>query len=126
MVLIYNVFIKQFAGVFHMSNKKLDSGHVLGFVAVVATAFYARRLFGNVNSIGYGLAGLIATRILMPHMLFVAGALIFSVIGLFSQKRWCMLVAGVLMGVSALFMFEYVRYIVAPALLLFCAYADMA
>lgn len=108
-----------------MSNKKLNSGHVLSFAGAAATAFYAFRLFGNVNSIGYGLAGLIASRILMPHMLFVAGALVFSVIGLFSQKRWCMLVAGVLMGASALFMLEYVRFIVVPALLLFCAYADM-
>ena len=115
-------------GASKMSNnekKRLDSGHVLGFVAVVLTAFYAFRLFSHFGSIQYELVGLIASRIVMPHMIFVVVALFFSVIGLFEQKRWCMLVACVLMGISALFMLDYTRYIAVPALFLFFAYVEM-
>lgn len=111
-----------------MSNnekKRLDSGHVLGFVAVVLTAFYAFRLFSHFGSIQYELVGLIAYHFVMPHMLCVVVALVFSFLGLVEQKRWCMLVAGVLMGVSALFMHDYARHIAAPALFLFFAYIEM-
>ncbi len=106
-------------------KKGLDSGHVLGFVGVVLTAFYTFRLFTHFDSIRYELIGMIASRIVMPHMLCVVVALVFSILGLVEQKRWCMLVASILMGASALFMLDYTKHIAAPALFLFFAYIEM-
>lgn len=111
-----------------MSNEKkqgLTVGKFIGFIAVLLSALYALMLFGYLDSIRLELFGMIATSIAMPHMLCVAAALVFSIVGLFGQKKWCMLVAGILMGVSVLFMPDNVFFVAIPALFLLFAYAEM-
>lgn len=126
-----------------MSDKKkkgLNSGKFIGFIAVVLTALYALMLFGFFDSIRFELLGLLASSFIMPQMLFVAAALVFSIIGLFAQKRMCMFAAGVLMAVAAFFVVELplseakaltlnvlksAIVCALPAVFLFFAYAEM-
>lgn len=108
-------------------NRKqgLNAGKFLGFLAVLFSALYALILFGYFGSIRLEFFGMLAAHIATPHMLFVAVSLVFSVFGLFSQKRWCMLAAGILMGASALFMPDYLIYVALPTMLLLFAFTEM-
>lgn len=106
-------------------KKRVDSGHVLGFVAVVLTALYTFRLSSHLDGIRDELLGFFALRIIMPHFVCVVLALAFSLFGFIVQKRWCMIAACISIGISALFMLEYVRYVALPAIFLFFAYVEM-
>lgn len=94
-----------------MSNEKkqgLNAGKFIGFSAVLFSALYALVLFGYFDSIRYELLGLFASSFIVPQMLLVAAALVFSIIGLVAQKSWCMFAAGVSMSVAAYFLIELV------------------
>ncbi len=126
-----------------MSNKEkegLNTSKIVGFVAVVLTALYALILFGFFDSIRFELLGLLTASFSIPQMLFAAVALVFSIIGLFAQKRWCMFTSGVLMAVAAFFVIELLLsetkvltlnvlkaaiLCASPALFLFFAYIEM-
>lgn len=126
-----------------MSKKKkngLNAGKFIGFIGVVLTALYALILSGFFDSIRFELLGLFASSLIVPQMLFAVAALVFSLVGLFAQKRWCMFAAGVLMAVAAFFIIELLLseaktltlnvtkgaiLSALPALFLLFAYAEM-
>jgi hypothetical protein len=71
------------------------------------------------------LGGYIAMRIVMPHLICVLLAAIFSLIGFFGRKRWAMLTSGILMSVSAVLMMQYAPMVIVQAILFFVSYARM-
>ena len=142
-VVLCIMFTGSIKGAFIMSNKKeegLNNGKFIGFVGVVLTALYAIILFGFFDSLRFELLGLLTASFSVPQMLFATAALVFSIFGLFAQKRWCMFASGVLMAVAAFFVIELLLseakaltlnvfkgaiLCSLPAILLFFAYAEM-
>ena len=127
-----------------MSRKKqngLSIGKFIGFIGAVLTALYALLLLGFFDSIRSELLGLFAASLIGPQILLTIAAFVFAIIGLFAQKRLCMLAAGVLMAVAAFFVarymynaadkvltlrvIEYTVYVSLPAIFLFFAYTEM-
>ena len=101
-------------------------GRVTGFLGMVLTVLYAIYILSYFGDIAMANAGtFIATAIVTPHMICVAIAAIFSLIGFFGKKRWAMLTAGILMAVAAVVFLTYAMFVVVQAVLLFIAYARM-
>lgn len=71
------------------------------------------------------LAGGIATMLVMPHMLCVGLATIFTWIGWAARARWGALVAGILYSVSILLMFIYAPFVIVQLVLSFVGFAKM-
>ncbi|MCQ4935790.1 MULTISPECIES: hypothetical protein [Anaerotignum] len=71
------------------------------------------------------IAGGIATMLVMPHMLCVGIAVIFTWIGWALRARWGALVAGILYSVSILAMFIYAPFVIIQLILSFVGFAKM-
>lgn len=101
-------------------------GRIPGLIAVILTVAYAVYIvshFGNASMENVG--GFIATALVMPHMICVALAAVFSCVGFFARKRWAMLTAAILMTVSAVVFPTYAMLVVVQAVLMFISYARM-
>ena len=99
-------------------------GRISGCLAMILTTLYALYLYTYFSNIGIEtLSGAVANAIVMPHMLCVAIAAIFSFVGFFGKKRWAMLTSGILMTVSAVLMMSYLPMVIVQAVLFFVSYA---
>ena len=109
----------------HGNNHK-PKGKVSGCIGMALTVIYAIYIVQYFGGIGINtLTGYLVNSIVMPHMLCVVVAAIFSCIGVFGNKRWAMLTAGILMAVSAVLMTMYAQLVIVQAVLLFVSYARM-
>lgn len=99
-------------------------GRISGCLAMILTTLYTLYICAYFSGIGIEtLSGAVATAIVMPHMLCVAIAAIFSFVGFFGKKRWAMLTSGILMAVSAVLMMSYLPMVIVQAVLFFISYA---
>ena len=108
------------------ARKHHRKGRFVGFLAFALTlayAIYIAMYFRDVSM--ETLSGFVATSIVMPHLVCVFLSVIFSAVGLFGWKRWGMLVAGILLSVSAALMLTYLPMVVVQAILCFIAYIRM-
>lgn len=71
------------------------------------------------------IAGGLATMLVMPHMLCVGVAVIFTWIGWALRARWGALVAGILYSVSILAMFLYAPFVIIQLILSFVGFAKI-
>ncbi len=105
---------------------KKPKGRISGCFAMILTALYALYIFTYFSDIGIEtLSGAVAIAIVMPHMLCVSIAAIFSFVGFFGKKRWAMLTSGILMAVSAVLMMSYMPMVIVQAILFFISYVRM-
>lgn len=101
-------------------------GRLSGGFAMVLTILYNIYILSYFGDVGMdSLGGFLAMQIVMPHLICVALAAIFSLIGFFGRKRWAMLTAGILMSVSAVLMMQYAAMVIIQAILFFVSYARM-
>lgn len=108
------------------TTEKKMKGRVSGFLAMALTILYAIYIVSYFGDIAMDSPGtFMATAIVTPHMLCVAIAALFSLIGFFGKKRWAMLTAGILMGAAAVVFLTYVMFVIVQASLFFIAYARM-
>lgn len=106
----------------HMQDK--PKGRISGCIAMILTILYAVFLLLPFADIGMDTIGnYIAMQMVMPHMLCVVLAAIFSAIGFFGKQRWAILTAGILMSVAAVLMLEFAPMVVVQAILFFISYA---
>lgn len=101
-------------------------GRISGFLGAVLTVLYAVYIvsyFGetSMNSLG----GSLATMFVMPHLICVAVAAAFSIVGFFAKKRWAMMTSGIMMAVAAAVFPMYAGFVIVQAVLLFVSYARM-
>lgn len=124
--------IKERVTVLHandVANEATESkvgGRISGCIATVLTILYAIYIlsyFGNVGMNSF--SGYIAMQLVMPHLLCVAVAAVFSLIGFFGKKRWAVLTAGILMAVSAVLFMQYAPMVIIQSVLFFVSYARM-
>ena len=69
-------------------------------------------------------AGVIATALVMPHMIMFLIGIIFAWIGLVFKKAWGALVAAILYSVGTLFFLAYAMFGVPILILGFIGYAN--
>lgn len=101
-------------------------GRFSGGVATALTVLYSVYILSYFGDIGMdSLGGYLAMQIVMPHLICVLLAAIFSLIGFFGRKRWAMLTSGILMAVSAVLMMQYAPMVIVQAILFFVSYARM-
>ena len=100
-------------------------GRITGFIAALLTLAYAIYIITYFYGIIDTGAGVVASLIVMPHMVCVALATIFSLVGFFAKKRWGMLTAGILLAVSAVLMLSYTPMVVVQLVLCFVSYVRM-
>ena len=101
-------------------------GRVSGLLCMILTVAYAIYIMSYFAKAGASdLGGAIATAIVTPHMVCVAVAAVFTVIGFFGKARWGFLVAGILLVVAAVIFLTYAMLVVVQAILAFIAYARM-
>lgn len=109
-----------------IGNEPKMKGRVSGFLGMALTVLYTIYIVSYFGEMAMdNLGGYIATAIVTPHMLCVAMAALFSLIGFFGKKRWAMLTAGILMAAAAVVFLTYAMFVVVQAVLLFIAYARM-
>lgn len=100
-------------------------GNIIGFFAAFLTLAYCIYVVCYFYGIIDTGAGMIASVIVMPHMVCVAVASIFAMVGRFAHKRWGMLTAGILLAVSAVLMLSYAPLVIVQLVLCFIAYVRM-
>ncbi|MDO4484410.1 MAG: hypothetical protein Q4C54_08270 [Clostridia bacterium] len=105
-----------------MKTKGRISG-LLCMILTVAYAIYIVAYFGNASTTNLG--GAIATALVVPHMICVAVAAVFSLVGFFVKKRWAMLTCAILMAVAAVMFPMYAMMVIVQSILGFIAYARM-
>ena len=99
-------------------------GRISGCIAMILTFMYAIFIILPFADFGMDTIGnYIAMQMIMPHMLCVALAAIFSAIGFFGKQRWSILTAGILMSASAVLLLEYAIMVIVQAVLFFVSYA---
>lgn len=106
--------------------KRRRRGRVSGLFGSVLTVLYAVYMvsyFGGIFMETF--SGFLASALVMPHMLCVVLAAVFSCVGFFARKRWAMLTAAILMTVSAVLFMKYAPFVIVQAVLLFISYARM-
>lgn len=109
-----------------VEEEATPKGRVSGFFAMLLTVLYAIRIISHFGGLGMdSLTGYIANAIVMPHMLCVAIAAAFSLVGFFGKKRWAMLTSGILMAASAVLMTMYAQMVIVQTILFFISYARM-
>lgn len=67
----------------------------------------------------------IATALVMPHMICVGIAVIFTWLGWALKARWAALVAGIMYAVSMVCMFIYALFVILEMIFCFVAFAKM-
>ena len=108
------------------SSVHRPKGKFFGSIGMALTVLYAIYIVQYFGGIGMNtFTGYITNSIVMPHMICVVVAAVFSCVGLFGYKRWAMLTAGILMLVSAVVMTMYAQLVIVQAILLFVSYARM-
>ena len=99
-------------------------GRITGCLAMILTVLYAIFIILPFADFGMDSIGnYIMMLMLMPHMLCVALAAIFSAIGFFGKKRWAILTAGILMSAAAVVRLDFAAMVVIQAVLFFISYA---
>ncbi len=98
--------------------------------AIIGTAYliYLITYFSGTIATSEGTEALgagIATVLVLPHMIMVGLAVIFSWLGWVIRARWAALTAGILYAVSILLMFIYALFVVVEMVLCFIAFAKM-
>lgn len=63
--------------------------------------------------------------ILIPHILFIQAAIIFTWIGYFLNLKWCALVSGILYSMSTLLKFTHFPFLLIQIILCFVAFSKM-
>ena len=96
---------------------------MFGSALTVAYAIYIVSYFSGIFMETFG--GFLASALVMPHLLCVVLAAVFSCVGFFARKRWAMLTAAILMTVSAVLFMTYAPLVIVQAVLLFISYARM-
>lgn len=106
----------------HMQEK--PKGRISGCFAMILTILYALFLLLPFADIGTDTIGnYIAMQMVMPHMLCVTLAAIFSAIGFFGKQRWSVLTAGILMSAAGVLLLEFAPMVIIQAILFFVSYA---
>lgn len=99
-------------------------GRISGCIAMILTIMYAIFIILPFADFGMDTIGnYITMQMLMPHMLCVTVAAIFSAIGFFGRKRWAILTAGILMSVAAVLMLDFAPTVIIQAVMFFISYA---
>lgn len=101
-------------------------GRITGFLAMALTVLYALYIilyFGSFSDNVLAMA--IINNVVGPHLVCVAVAAIFTIVGLFGKKRWAMLTSGILLAVSAVLMMSYAPMVIVQMILCFIAYVRM-
>lgn len=105
-------------------EEQKTKGRISGCIAMILTILYAIYILLPFADFGMDTIGnFIAMLMIMPHMLCVTLAAIFSAIGFFGKKRWAILTAGILMSAAAVLMLELAPMVVIQAILFFVSYA---
>ena len=105
-------------------EEQKTKGRISGCIAMILTVLYAIYILLPFADFGMDTIGnFIAMLMIMPHMLCVTLAAIFSAIGFFGKKRWAILTAGILMSAAAVLMLELAPMVVIQSILFFVSYA---
>lgn len=108
------------------NEKHRRKGRFIGSMAFLLTLVYAIYIGSYFRSVSFDtVGGFIATSIVMPHIVCVFLSVIFSAVGLFGYKPWGMLVAGILLAVSAALMLTYLPMVIFQSVLCFVSYIRM-
>ncbi|MBQ9059388.1 MAG: hypothetical protein IJ125_09415 [Atopobiaceae bacterium] len=110
------------------SGKKLNILLLIAFVLGVAYMLYSAVYWTGAVSNASGTEGLgamIASRIVMPHLVVTGVGVIFNGLGLFMKKPAFALVAGILYAVAMVLFMTYFMFVVIQAVLCFVAFAQM-
>lgn len=111
-------------------SEKPKKSKVLLVSAILGTLYLIYLISYFVGGMASGddaevIAGGIATMLVMPHLLCVGLAAIFTWIGWALSARWGALVAGILYAVSILCMFIYAPFVIIQLVLSFVGFAKM-
>lgn len=106
-------------GIFRQRSKIL-------FLSSLITSMYIIYLMCYFGSSFYkkDFAGVLATVLVTPHMLFVGIGAVFSWIGFFFRKSWAALVASILYCVGAILFLMYAVYVIPSIVLGFIGYSN--
>jgi hypothetical protein len=107
----------------HKHHRRGRLSGMFGSALTVAYAIYIVSYFGGLFLETLG--GFLASALVMPHMVCVVLAAVFSCVGFFARKRWGMLTAAILMTVAAVLFMTYAPLVIVQAVLLFVSYARM-
>ncbi len=101
-------------------------GGISGMIAMVLTYAYAVYIVSYfcVETMSF-FDDTLASTLVMPHIVCVLVAAVFSLVGFCEKKRWAFLVAGILMAVSAALFPTYAAMVIVLAVLFFVSYARM-
>ena len=106
--------------------KKISKTALVSFVIGLAYLIYACIYFFGTSAGGTEQAGaIIATAIVMPHIIATGIAVIFNGLGTFMQKRACVLVGAIMYAVAMVLFPMYFMFVVIEMVLSFIGYARM-
>ena len=107
--------------------KQRRRGRLTGLIGSVLTVLYAIYIMSYFGGIFMEtLGGFLASALVMPHMVCVVLAAVFSCVGFFARKRWATLTSAILLTVAATLFLKYAPFVVVQAVLLFVSYVRMS
>lgn len=108
-----------------MKSKALIASAVLGVLySIYLIAYFFGVSTGDVSD-AEAIGGAIATVLVMPHMILVALAAIFNVLGVSLEKTGFALTAGILYSVGGVLFLIYLPLVIPMIVLSFVGYSRM-
>ena len=109
-----------------MKKKKsvcLAIGGLLGLAYFIYICVYFTGVNTSSTDAAEAIGGAIATALVTPHMICVAIAVIFNLVGFFANKPWAALTAGILYAVGGVLFLAYFMFVIPSMVLCFVGYA---
>lgn len=106
-------------------NKLLLIAGILGIAYLIYSMVYWSGAATAPGTDAEQAGAAIATMLVMPHLLLAGLAVLFNVIGFFTNKAGFALTAGILYAVAMLLFVAYFFFVVIQCILCFVAFAQM-
>lgn len=106
-------------------NKLLLIAGILGIAYLIYSMVYWSGAATTPGTDAEQAGTAIASLLVMPHLLFVGLAVLFNIIGFFTNKAGFALTAGILYAVAMLLFVMYFFFVVVQCVLCFVAFAQM-
>lgn len=108
-----------------MKSKALLISLVVGAIYAVYLVMHFGSAITGAGSDGEAAAGVIATALVMPHMILVILAVIFNAIGYFAGRTGFALTGAILYAVAAAVFMLYAVFLIVPIICSFVGYGKL-
>lgn len=108
-----------------MKSKSLLISLIVGALYAAYLIVHFGGAIGGAGSDGEAAAGVIATALVMPHMILVVLAVIFNALGYFKCKRGFALTGGILYAVAAVVFLLYAPFLIIQIVCSFVGYSKL-